>query len=58
MSTPTTRRYPRSLAEAFPDVRAYAIEHTTRHRSTLADIALAVVIGAALATALVYGWAA
>lgn len=26
MSWPTTRRYPRTLAEAFPDVRAPAIE--------------------------------
>lgn len=26
----TTRRHPRSLAEAFPCERAYAIEHTRR----------------------------
>ena len=26
----TTRRHPRSLAEAFPDERACAIEHTRR----------------------------
>lgn len=26
MSTPTTRRFPRSLADAFPDERANAIE--------------------------------
>jgi hypothetical protein len=27
MSTPTTRRHPRSLAEAFPRDHAYPIEH-------------------------------
>jgi hypothetical protein len=26
MSTPTTRRYPRTLADAFPDERASAVE--------------------------------
>lgn len=30
MSCPTTRRHPRSLAEAFPDERACAIEHHRR----------------------------
>lgn len=27
----TTRRFSRSLSEAFPDERAHAIEHTRRH---------------------------
>lgn len=29
MSFPTTRRYPRTMAEAFPDVRAQCIERHT-----------------------------
>lgn len=28
MTTPTTRKFPRTLAEAFPQERAYAIERT------------------------------
>lgn len=26
MNTPTTRRFPRSMADAFPDERAYCVE--------------------------------
>ena len=46
----TTRRHPRSLSDAFPDVRAYAVEHYRApqwHRP--AGVLLAVAIGVALA---------
>ena len=56
MSWPTVRRYPRTLAEAFPDIRAHCIEVPAQPRTRIGDIALAVAIGLALATALVYGW--
>lgn len=54
----TTRRYARTLAEAFPsDARhAYAIEHTTRSNSvlwTVAEVCFACLIGMGLAAALV-----
>lgn len=52
---PTTRRHPRTLAEAYPDVRATWSEgwmrgRHDRHLSRL----LAVAIGAALALVLAY----
>lgn len=59
MSWPTTRKHPRSLAEAYADVRACAIECPPRRRWswwTVADVALAIVAGIALAWALIYGW--
>ncbi len=43
MSWPTTRRYARSLAEAFPDERACAIEHYRPPMGRWADLARAVV---------------
>lgn len=49
MSTPTTRRYPRSLSEAYPDIRASSIERHRRAPRWLEDAAgvlLAVAIGA------------
>lgn len=50
---PTTRRYARTLAEAFPCERAAAIEH---HRVSRSDrvlgVLLAVAIGVALAVLL------
>ena len=54
---PTTRRHPRSLAEAFPAEHAAAIE---RYRGPvpaqrLLGVLLAVVIGCLLAMALVHG---
>lgn len=42
MSTPTTRRFPRSLAEAFPDERAFSIE---RNRRSAVDSFFRVVLG-------------
>jgi hypothetical protein len=50
MTCPTTRRHPRSLAEAFPDARACAVEHYRAPRADRwAGFALAVAIGVALA---------
>lgn len=59
MSTPTTRRYPRTLAEAFPhDARhAYAVERSSRF-DQVSGVLLAVAIGIGLALALVHWWSA
>ena len=57
---PTTRRHPRTLAEAWPHEHASAIEvYTTRVRmwETVAGVLLAVAIGVGLAAALVAWWA-
>lgn len=58
---PTTRRYPRTLAEAFPCERASAIEAYTTHVrlwEAMAGVLLAVAIGAGLALWLVVWWSA
>jgi len=55
MTCPTTRRHPRTLAEAFPDVRATCAEgwqRTPDHR--WAARLLAVAVGIALALAIVH----
>lgn len=52
----TTRRYSRSLAEAFADVRAPAIEIHRPVSHTLRDVLLAVAIGVFVAAALVQWW--
>jgi hypothetical protein len=50
VSWPTTRRHPRSLAEAFPDERACAIEH---HRALpVLDWVLGVLLAVAVAIGL------
>lgn len=56
MSTPTTRRYPRSLADAFPDERAAAIEHcrTARPWRWSTRVIAALLAAAILAVSL--GW--
>ena len=58
MSTPTTRRYPRTLAEAFPaDARhAYAIERGSRRIDSVGSVLLACALGLMLALALVHWW--
>jgi len=58
---PTTRRYPRTLAEAWPREYASPIEHYTssaRMWETVAGIALAVVIGVGLAWWMFAWWSA
>lgn len=57
MSWPTTRRHPRTLTEAFDDAeRASWREGWQRqHALLVADAALAVAIGVALAFVLAYG---
>lgn len=56
---PTCRRYPRTLADAFPAVRAVAIEH---HRNpwawlpTALNWLLALAIGAGLSALLLHYW--
>lgn len=55
MSWPTTRKHPRSLADAFPDERASWSEGWQRRRALLAaDAALAVAIGVALALVIIH----
>lgn len=59
MSTPTTRRYPRTMAEAFPrDPRhAYPIEAYKQERfDAVASVLLAIAIGVAGAVLLVAWW--
>ena len=56
--TPTTRRHPRSLAEAFPADHANPIEHcpASLRWEAIASVLLAVAIGVGLAAALVAWW--
>lgn len=55
MSWPTTRKHPRSLADAFPSERASWSEGwQRRHTLLVADVALAVAIGVALALVIVH----
>lgn len=58
MSTPTTRKFPRTLQEAFPQERAYAIERSSRRMDAVGSVLLAVAIGLGLALALVHWWSA
>lgn len=58
MSCPTTRRYPRTMREAFPrDVdHACAVERPRgRFGMSLADLAMAVLIACLLAAVLLHG---
>ena len=56
----TTRKFPRTLNEAFPADRqwAYAVERTSRRMDAVGSVLLAMVIGLGLALALVHWWAA
>jgi hypothetical protein len=56
----TTRRYPRTLQEAFPADRewAYAIERHSRRMEAVGSVLLACGIGIGLALALVHWWSA
>jgi hypothetical protein len=56
MSWPTTRRYSRTLAEAFPDVRAASIERPPRglNFGQAAAVMLAVALGLLGAALLVH----
>ena len=58
MSAPTVRKFPRTLAEAFPaDARhAYAIERSSRRMDSVGSVLLASAIGIAVALALVHWW--
>lgn len=59
MSCPTTRRYPRTLQEAFPHDKqwAYPVEAYRRERwDAVASVLLAVAIGVAGALMLVHWW--
>lgn len=49
----TTRRHPRTLADAFPDVRATWHEGWQRRSERMASVLLAIGIGVALALVLV-----
>ena len=56
----TTRRFPRTLQEAFPTDRqwAYAIERHSNRYEQVGNVLLACAIGLGLALALVHWWAA
>lgn len=56
----TTRRFPRSLQEAFPQDRewAYAIERHSNRYDQVGSVLLACAIGLGLALALVHWWSA
>jgi hypothetical protein len=51
----TTRRYPRSLAEAFPDVRAACVEIYRPASHSLRGVFLAAAIGVVIAAVLFFG---
>lgn len=48
MNNPTTRRYPRSRSEAFPQDRAYCLEVYRPHRRWWRWVLLAAVVALAL----------
>ena len=56
----TTRRFPRTLQQAFPHDRewAYAIERSSRRFDAVGNVLLACAIGGGLALALVHWWSA
>jgi hypothetical protein len=56
----TTRKFPRTLQEAFPQDRqwAYAVERTSRRMDAVGSVLLACAIGLGLALALVHWWSA
>jgi hypothetical protein len=56
--TPTTRRFPRSLAQAFPQDAANPIEHCPAplRMEAIASVLLAVAIGVGLAASLCIWW--
>ncbi len=54
MSWPTTRKHPRTLNEAFPDVRANWCEGWTRKQSNVGSWILAAFIGVAFAVVIAY----
>ncbi len=60
MSAPTVRKFPRTLAEAFPaDARhAYAIERSSRRMDSVGSVLLACAIGIGLALAVAHWWSA
>ena len=56
----TTRRFPRTLQQAFPRDRewAYPIKRYSRRTEQVGSVLLAVAIGLGLALALVHWWSA
>ena len=56
----TTRKFPRTLQEAFPQDRqwAYAVERHSRRTEQVGSVLLASLIGIVLALALAHWWAA
>jgi hypothetical protein len=54
MSWPTTRKHPRSLAEAYPDIRATWHEGWQRNHERWLGRLLAVAIGIVLALSVVH----
>lgn len=44
MTTPTTRRYPRSISDAFPQDRAYCVERYRKPRGGARWVALTVAL--------------
>jgi hypothetical protein len=59
LDAPTTRRYPRTLVEAFPqDGWAWLEVYRRPLAERIADALLAIVIGVAMAAALVHWWSA
>ena len=53
----TTRRYPRSLAEAWPRDYSQAIERPARRMSdTMLDVCAAIAIGVAFTLFIIFNW--
>jgi hypothetical protein len=55
VSTPTTSRHPRTLAEAFPREHACAVEHYRPPMGRLGDVLRAIVV---VACCVAIGWMA
>lgn len=52
----TTRRFPRSTLEAWPNRHPYAVEHYSRRTERALDLILACAIALGLAAALIAWW--
>jgi hypothetical protein len=57
VTNPTTRRFPRTTLEAWPNRHPYSVERYSRRSELALDITLAVILGVAFGLSLVVWWA-
>lgn len=52
----TTKRFPRTTLEAWPERHPYCVEHYSRRSERALDIALCVILGVAFGISLALWW--